>query len=67
MPGQTSKILEEGVFIEVDGRTIKTTAILKAVSGGKRVYYIAENGEIVKTQAYSDSIYYREAKKKSKE
>ena len=67
MSGQVNKILEKGVFIEVDGRTIKTTAILLAVSGGKRVYYIAENGEIIKTQAYSDSIYYREAKKKSKE
>ncbi|MBD8048129.1 hypothetical protein [Clostridium faecium] len=64
MSRQTFTTLEKDVIIEIDGRLLKTTAILAAVVGGKRVNYIDEDGNIVKSTPLSQSPYRDIAKKK---
>lgn len=56
MSRQTFTTLEKDTIIEVDGRLIKTTAILAAVVGGKRVNYI-DDGNIIKSTPLSHSPY----------
>lgn len=64
MSRQTFKTLEKDVLIEVDGRLIKTTAILAAIAGGKQVRYIDDDGNVVKSTPLSQSPYRDIAKKK---
>lgn len=66
MSRQTFKVLDENVIIEVDGKLIKTTAILAAVAGGKRVNYVDDNGNIIQTAKFSQSPYRDKSKDQPK-
>lgn len=60
MTRKPHEVLEENVYIETeDGRLVPTTAILSAVTGGKQVRYIDQDGNILKTEKYSVSPYYK--------
>ncbi len=56
------KILEENVKLRLDEKWYSTTAILTCVSGGKQINYLAADGTILKSQAYSRSCYSKVAK-----
>ena len=53
------RILQANVMLRLDGRWHSTTAVLTNVSGGMQVNYVANDGTILKSQAYSRSTYSR--------
>lgn len=56
------KILEENVMLRLGDKWCVTTAVLTNVSGGKQINYVAEDGTILKSQAFSRSQYSRGVK-----
>ena len=50
-----AKVLSENTLVQVDGKWLTLKAILIDVSGGKRVIYVSENGEALKTESLSKS------------
>ena len=51
------EILKENVMLRLKGKWYKVNVVLSTVSGGKRVDYVAEDGTILKSEAYSRSKY----------
>lgn len=56
------KVLEDNVMLRLGDKWHSTTAILTGVSGGKQINYVAEDGTVSKSQAYSRSVYSRGVK-----
>jgi len=50
-----AKVLSENAIVQVDGRWLTLRALLVNVSGGKRVIYINDNGETLKSESLSKS------------
>ena len=56
------RVLEENVMLRLGYKWYATTAVLTGVSGGKQINYVAEDGTLLKSQAFSRSQYSRVVK-----
>jgi hypothetical protein len=56
------KILEKNVMLRIEDKWINTKAVLASCSGGKRIDWVAKDGTIIKSVAYSRSKYSKDTK-----
>lgn len=56
------EVLAEKVMIQVDDKWLSAKVVLATCIGGKRVDYVDENGNILKSEAYCRSKYSKESK-----
>ena len=61
------KVLKENVMLRLDEKWLSTKVVLSSCSGGKRIDYVADDGTIVKSEAYCRSKYSRGVKNNAKD
>lgn len=51
------KVLEENIMLRLEDKWVSTKAVLSSCSGGQRVDWIDDNGNIIKSLPYCHTKY----------